>query len=166
MSTVIKSLLLDLILALQTEPAARFLASRIVDRALAGDLTILYSRVESSQLSVKLAIPLVRLVLRQDPSVQVWSDVELWNVVFDLVSWIKSTTPPTAFAQAVLDTPFRSSSASQRGIEQTHDELHQRIVEELTGRVYMDVGGFYDRYFEGKAWSSTANDIVERSRVH
>ena len=36
------------------------------------------------------------------------------------------------------------------GIKQTHDEVDQRILEELTGRVYYDIRGFYERYFEGK----------------
>ena len=84
--------------------------------------------------------------------------------MFDLVSWINTTTPPTVFGKAVFDTPLRSSSASQRGIEQTHDEVDQRILEELTGRVYYDVGGFYERYFEGKSWTNNTRDIYEESR--
>jgi hypothetical protein len=74
-------------------------------------------------------------------------------------------TPPTAFEKAVFDTPLRSSSASQRGIKQTHDKVDQRILEELTGRVYYDVGGFYERYFEGKPWTNNARDIYEESRA-
>jgi hypothetical protein len=45
---------------------------------------------------------------------------ELWG------SWAGTET----YEKAVLDTPLRSSSASQRGIEQTHDEVDQRILEE------------------------------------
>jgi hypothetical protein len=56
----------------------------------------------------------------------------------------------TALEIAVLDTPLRSSSASQRGTEQTHEEADQRILKEIRGRVYYDVGGFYKRYFKGK----------------
>jgi hypothetical protein len=40
-------------------------------------------------------------------------------------------TPTTAFENAVFDAPLPSSSASQRGIQQTHEEVDQRIVEEL-----------------------------------
>ena len=80
--------------------------------------------------------------------------VEIWRAVFDLIALTspKQLTPPTAFEKAFFDTPLRSSSASQRGIEQTHDEVDQRVLGELTGRVYYDVGGFYERYFEGKSW--------------
>jgi hypothetical protein len=59
----------------------------------------------------------------------------------------------------------RYSSASQQGTEQTHDEVGQRILEELTGRVYSDVGSFYERYFEGKCWTNNAWDIYEESRA-
>jgi hypothetical protein len=163
MYTVAKNLLLDLILALQNEPAARILRSRIADRTLSGDLTILYSRVDSSQLSIALAAPLVEQFLSCEPDSTTWSDAEFWSAVFDLVSWIKTTTPPTAFEKAAFDTPLRSSSASQRGIEQTHDEVDQRILEELTGRVYYDVGGYFERYFEEKSWSNKAGNIYRKS---
>ena len=34
-----------------------------------------------------------------------------------------------------------------------------------TGRVYYDVGGFYERHFEEKSWTETASDIYKESRV-
>ncbi|KAH9204398.1 hypothetical protein DL95DRAFT_529276 [Leptodontidium sp. 2 PMI_412] len=162
-AVVAKNLLLDLILTLQNEPAARILPSRIANRTLSGDLTILYSRIDSHQLSVALAVPLVEKVLNHERASTTSSEAEFWNSVFDLVSGIKKTTPPPAFEKAVFDTPLRSSSASQSGIEQTHDEVDQRILEELTGRVYYDVEGFYERYFERKTWSNKAGDICEKS---
>jgi hypothetical protein len=72
---------------------------------------------------------------------------QIWRVVFDLIALTspKQLTPPTAFEKAVFDTPLRSSSASQRGIEQTHEEVDQRMLEELTGRVYYDVGVYFER---------------------
>jgi hypothetical protein len=59
---VAKNLVLDLIQALQVEPAARILPSRIADRTLSGDLATLYSRVDSNQLDITLAIPLVKQI--------------------------------------------------------------------------------------------------------
>jgi hypothetical protein len=93
----------------------------------------------------------------------IWDQV--YNAVTESLTSPKQLTPPTAFEKAVFDTPLRSSSASQRGIEQTHDEVDQRILEELTGRVYYDVGGFFKRYFEGKSWTNNARDIYEESRA-
>ena len=68
------------------------------------------------------------------------ADVDIWSAVFELAAHAspKPRTPPTASEKAVFDMPLRSRSASQRGIEQTHDEIDQRILEELTGRAYYD----------------------------
>jgi len=84
--------------------------------------------------------------------------------VFELVAQINLATPPTAFEKTVFDTPLRSSSASQKGIEQTHNEVDQRVREELTGRVFDNVEGFFERYFEEKAWTDKARQIYEQSR--
>ncbi|TGO43961.1 hypothetical protein BCON_0689g00010 [Botryotinia convoluta] len=164
-TTVVKSLVLDLILALQNQPASRILPSRVADRTLSSDLAILYSRVDSNQLDSISAIPLVEQILRNDPDTPTWNDADIWHAVFELVARTNPITPPTAFEKAVFDTPLRSSSASQTGVEQTHDEVDQRILEELTGRVYYDVGGFYERYFEGKSWTNNTKDIYEESRA-
>jgi hypothetical protein len=162
---VVKNLLLDLIQALQIEPAARTLPSRIADRTVSGDLAILYGRVDSNQLDITLAIPLVEQIVRNEPDAPTWNDADIWHAVFELVARTNPATPPTAFEKAVFDTPLRSSSASQRGIEQTHDKVDRRILEELTGRVHDNVGGFYERYFEGKSWTNNARDIYEGSRA-
>ncbi|KAF8846692.1 hypothetical protein BDZ45DRAFT_719281 [Acephala macrosclerotiorum] len=160
-----KSLVLDLIQALLIEPAARILPSRIADRTLSGDLAILYSRLDSNQLDSALAIPLIEQIVGNEPDALTWNDADIWLAVFELVVRTTPATPPTAFEKAVFDTPLRSSSASQRGIEQTHDEVDQRVCEELIGRVFDNVGGFFERYFERKTWSNKAGDIYEESRA-
>lgn len=162
---VVKNLVLDLIQALQIEPAARTLPSRIADRTLSGDLAILYGRVDSNQLDIASAIPLVEQIVRNEPDVSTWNDADIWHAVFELVARTNPATPLTAFEKAVFDTPLRSSSASQRGLEQTYDEVDQRILEELTGRVYYDVRGFFERHFEEKTWANNVRDIYEESRA-
>ncbi|PQE09263.1 serine threonine- kinase Sgk2 protein [Rutstroemia sp. NJR-2017a BBW] len=155
-------LVLDLIETLLTFPAARILCSPIDRKTrLRADLFSLGSKVGSRDFDIKSTIPLVELVVNNAP------DVEIWHAVFNLILTTspKRVTPPTAFEKAVFDTPLRSSSASQRGVEQTHDEVDQRILEELTGRVYYDVGGFYERYFEGKSWTNNTRDIYKESRA-
>jgi hypothetical protein len=118
--TYIEDLVLDLIGALQTFPAACVLRSQINRRTrLRAGLFSLGSKVGSSDFDIKSTIPLVELVVNNAP------DVEIWRAVFDLIALTipKQLTPPTTFEKAVFDTPLRSSSASQRGIEQTHDEV-------------------------------------------
>jgi hypothetical protein len=121
--------------------------------------------VDANQVNIALSIPLVELIARNEPGTPTPNDADIWHTVFELIARSNSPTPPPAFEKAVFDTPLRSSSASQRGIEQTHDEVDQRILEELTGRVYYDVGGFYERYFEGKSWTNNIRNIYEESRA-
>ena len=59
-----KNLVLDLILALANEAAARILPSRIADRTLSRDLGILYSRVDANLVNIVSFIPLVELIVR------------------------------------------------------------------------------------------------------
>ncbi|KAH6704139.1 hypothetical protein BKA61DRAFT_680388 [Leptodontidium sp. MPI-SDFR-AT-0119] len=49
--------------------------------------------------------------------------------------------------------------------DKAHEEVDQRILDELTGRVYYDVGGFNERYFERKSWTNNAKHIYEQSRT-
>ncbi|KFY03989.1 hypothetical protein V490_00032, partial [Pseudogymnoascus sp. VKM F-3557] len=159
-TAVAKNLVLDLILALQNHRNVRTLPSQNGRANLLEDLFTLGSSVYSNDFDIRSAIPLVERVVNNAP------DEEICSAVSDLVAHAgpKQITPPTAFENSVYDTPLRSSSASQRGIEQTHDEVDQRILEELTGRVYYDVGKFFERYFEGKVWTNNTKDIYENSR--
>ncbi|KAH6661848.1 hypothetical protein B0J14DRAFT_312897 [Halenospora varia] len=93
-----EDLVLDLIGTLQTLPAARVLRSQI-DREtrLRADIFSLGSKVGSSDFNIKSTIPLVELVVKNAP------DVEIWRAVFDLIALTspKPITPPTAFEKAV-----------------------------------------------------------------
>jgi hypothetical protein len=121
--------------------------------------------LDSNQLDIVLTIPLVDYIVRNKPDMPTWNDTDIWHAVFKLVARTNPVTPPTVFRKAFFDTPLRSSSASQKGIEQTHNEVDQRILEELTGRVYLNVRGFYKRYFKGKSWTNNARDIYKGSRA-
>ena len=118
---VAKTLVLDLIKTLQIEPAARTLPSRIAG-TLSGDLATLYSRMDSNQLDIALAIPPVKQIVGNE---RTWNDANIWGAVFELIAQTSPITPPTAFENAVLETQLRSSSVSQRRIERTHDEVDQ-----------------------------------------
>lgn len=105
---------------------------KVLDNSLiriSGDLAILYGRVDSNQLDIASAIPLVEQIVRNEPDTLTWNDADIWHAVFELVARTNPATPPTAFEKAVFDTPLRSSSASQRGIEQTHDEVDHNSID-------------------------------------
>ena len=146
--------MLDLLLALQNLPAARFLRSRNSHKSILRDLFDLGSQADSGDFDVKSVIPLLEQVIGSA------SDLEIWNTVFTLVTPPKATTPPTVFNKVILDTPLKSTSGSRHGKEQIHKKLDKRILQEVNGCVYNDTKGFYEKYFEGKSWLSTAEQII------
>jgi len=129
MYIVIKSLVLDLILALQNQPASRILPSRIGDRTLAGDLGILYGRVDSNQLDIASAIPLVEQIVSNQPNAPTWNDADIWHAVFELVARTNHITPPTAFERAVF----------YRVLLTTHSGLPELVILCCLARISMVV---------------------------
>jgi hypothetical protein len=105
------NLVFDLILALISQQASRVLFSRHDSGTLSGDLASLYSRISSQQTEIEPIATLLDLVVRHE------SDEKIWSAVFSLVASL--TAPPPIFEKARFDTPLRSTSASQSGIEQT-----------------------------------------------
>jgi hypothetical protein len=148
-----KSLILDLIFALQSLPAARILPSKNTSGILLDDIVRFAPNVISKDFDNKSVVPLLEQVIKHAP------DWNIWNAVFALVTKPRAT-PPTVFNKSIPDTPLKSTSGSQQGSEQFHDDIDPRILEEVNGCVYDDTKGFYEKYFELKSWSSTAEQIV------
>ncbi|KAI9765253.1 MAG: hypothetical protein M1839_005600 [Geoglossum umbratile] len=152
-STDAKDLILDLISTLQVIPTARSLRSRNDRGTLSADLATFYLQLDSNEADVKSVFPLLEQIIGGAP------DPDIWNAVFALVTKPR-VTPPTVFNKAALDTPLKSTSSSQHGKEQIHKKLDERILQEINCCVYNNTKGFYEKYFEGKSWSSTAEQIV------
>jgi hypothetical protein len=94
----VKILVLDLTQALQIEPAARTLPSRIADRTVSGDLAILYGRVDSNQLDIA--------VLQRDSHISC-DDILAVAIVLDGAVQIRGQ----GFASGVLRNEFSVSGA-------------------------------------------------------
>jgi len=148
----LKNLVLDLILALQTLPTARLLPSPNNRGTLFGDLSRFNAVVDSDDFDIKSVVPLLEQVIKRAP------DKDIWSAVISLVSL--RATPPSISNKAALDTPLKSTSSSQQGSEQIHDEIDQRILQEINGCVYQNTRGFYEKYFEGRSWSPAVEKIV------
>ncbi|KFY91421.1 hypothetical protein V500_04682, partial [Pseudogymnoascus sp. VKM F-4518 (FW-2643)] len=93
---------------------------------------------------IERVTPLLKAVIKNESDDIIWD--EAYAAVTESTPLPFLNQPPWSNAassivnsSAAFDTPLRSSSASQRGIEQTHDEVDHRILEELAGRVYYDV---------------------------
>lgn len=142
-----KIYVLDLLTALLSHPAARALQSRNGGGDLRGDLGFFLSQIDSDVVSVQSAIQLLTQVTKHAP------DVAIRNAVFALVAK-PVTTPNSSFKKLEPDTPCKSNTSSQRGNEQTHADMDERILQEVNLCLYKNTKGFYEKYFEGKSWSS------------
>ena len=148
----LRNVSLDLFLALQSLSAARRLPSPNGHENLLSDLLRFSSLLNSDDVAVKSVIPLHEKVIVHA------ADEDIWSAVTSLVSL--RTTPPTIFNKATFDTPLKSTSSSHQGSEQTHDEIDPRILQEINGCVYQNTRGFYEKYFEGRSWSSAVEKMV------
>ncbi|KAF2787657.1 hypothetical protein K505DRAFT_379435 [Melanomma pulvis-pyrius CBS 109.77] len=153
-SSDVRNLWIRLFFILQALPAAEHLRSKTGRESLRSDLLGFASTVLSSDFDLKSVLPLAQHILDQAP------DQNIWDAVIALVTL--KTTPPSLPSALSLDTPLKSTSSSQRANEQTHDDMDERILQEINGCVYKDTGGFYEKYFEGKEWSTEAERITER----
>lgn len=118
------------------------------------DLFSLGTRIESADFDATSFIPLFEHIDRHA------SDEEICTALFALLASY-TTDPPTVFSKVPLDTPLKSTSSSQHADEQTHDDIDERILQEINGCVYRDTGGFYGKYFEEKEWSADAYRITQ-----
>jgi len=111
---------------------------------IASDLFGLRRRVRNGNFKYEHHRALSHLVVKQA------SDVDVWNAVYDLITTVSRTTPPTSIPVSFDGTPNTSSSASQQGGEQTQKLVEGRVFEEIRGCTYQNVEGFFSKYFEGK----------------
>ena len=154
--TGLKNLALDLFIALQNLSVARYLPSSSGRGILLGDLSRFVSLLSSDDVDVYCVIPLIKRVIERA------SDEDVLNAASALIT--PRATPPTILNKAALDTPLKSTSSSQQGSEQTHEEIDPRILQEINGCIYRDTKGFYERYFEGRSWSPTVEKIVRAAK--
>jgi hypothetical protein len=143
---------LNLFLALQNLSAAQYLPSPNSREILLSDLLRFSTLLISNDINVDSAVPLLEQVIKCA------ADEDIWTAVISLVS--PRATPPTISTKAALDTPLRSTSSSQQGNEQTHDEIDSRILQEINGCVYNNTKGFFEKYFEGRSWSPAVEMII------
>lgn len=101
-----ENIALDLILALQTQLAARILQSRHGDGTLGGDLGGLFSRIDSNQLDIKSVALLLKAVINGA------KDEDIWVAVYALIALTKPTHLPT--------TPPRSGPSFILHLSRTH----------------------------------------------
>jgi hypothetical protein len=148
----LRNRVLNLFLALQNLSAAQYLPSPTSREILLCDLLRFSTLLISDDINVNTVVPLFQQVIRYA------ADEDIWNTFISLVSL--RAAPPTIFNKASLDTALKSTSSSQQGSEQIHDEIDPRILQEINGCVYQNTKGFYEKSFERRSWSPTVETIV------
>jgi len=144
-----------LLTTLMSHEVALDLRSKTGSGDIASDLLGLRRRVRNGNFNYEHHRALSRLVVKQA------SDVDVWNAVFDLITTVSRTTPPTSIPVSFDGTPITSSSASQQGGEQTQKLVEGRIFEEIRGCTHQNVEGFFSKYFEEKPWTERTKEIYK-----
>lgn len=148
-----KKAILELLVALLTSDAAKYLSSPVGNRDVAFDLLRLHQRIQKGDFSYQLYRSLSQLVIKKA------SDTNIWSAVFKLIITVSQTSPPSSVPISFNATPVTSSSTSQQGSEQTRKLVEARVFEEIRHCTYRNVGGFFSKYFEEKVWTEQTKEI-------
>ena len=143
-----RDVILDLLLALQSQPAARVILSRAGSGPLIGDLFRLGSQVTSSTLKIGYTAPLLKLVLNEA------KDADIWAAVFDLVARTNSvpqpTTPPPShpsFTSSFRQTPWSFNTGGFEDTSEYRKQVDDLLREELLPSLRIDIPDFVDAVF-------------------
>jgi len=101
--------------------------------------------------------PLSQLVINKA------SDTEVWAAVLNLVTNFSRTTPSPSTPTSFDDTLIIRSSSSFQGNEQR--VLDVALQYEPTGRIFRDVKGFFEKYFEQRSWSQRCTEVYNAMRM-
>ena len=142
-----------LLYTLQGHEAAFNLRSKIGNDNVATELSKLFGLIQRGRYDYEHYRALTRLVVKRAP------DVDIWNAVFDLITSISRTTPPTSIPVSFDGTPITKSSSSFQGSEQTRRIIESEMFYEIKRCTYRDVDGFFEKYFEGHLWSGKSKAI-------
>ena len=129
------------------------LHSKIGNDNVATELSKLFALIQRGRYDYEHYRALSRLVVKRVP------DVDIWNAVFDLITSIFRTTPPTSIPVSFDGTPITKSSSSFQGSEQTRRIIESEMFYEIKRCTYRDVDGFFEKYFEGRLWSGKSKAI-------
>ncbi|KAI9808740.1 MAG: hypothetical protein M1825_003892 [Sarcosagium campestre] len=147
-----------LLSTLQSHEVALNLRSKIGGSNVGGDLSKLFGLVQSGRYNYEDYRTLSRLVVKQA------SDFEIWSAVLDLVTAVSQTTPPASRPLSFDGTPITVSSSSFQDSEQTRKIIESAMFHEIKGCTYRNVGGFFEKYFQGRRWSGKCKAIYDTAR--
>lgn len=133
-----KNSVLDLILALQSIPAARLLPSPNGRGSLFGDLSRFNSVVDSDDFDFSSVARLLKEVVDNAP------DTQIWKTVKELV--VESTPPPRLLPN-IDQTPYSFNTSSFVNTSEYRKHVDDVLKVELGAALYIGVPGFYEAFF-------------------
>ena len=148
-----QKVVLMLLFTLQSHEVALDLHSKTEYRDIVSELSALFRRVQNGNFNYKHYHGLSQLVIKQA------SDVDIWNAVFDLITTVSWTTPPTSIPASYNDTSIMISSSSFQGSKQTQRIIKSAMFYEIKECMYHKVNYFFKKYFEGQYWSHKSKAI-------
>ncbi|KAI9769851.1 MAG: hypothetical protein M1840_003845 [Geoglossum simile] len=134
----LKNLVIDLILALQSLPAARLLPSPNGRGTLSGHLSRFYSAVDSGDFDLRSAVPLLTKVLNKA------SDADIWDAVYGLVT---ESTPPPRPLPYPNQTPISFNTGSLANTSEYRKHFDSALKDELDSSLRIDIPNFFDTFF-------------------
>ncbi|VCU41198.1 Bgt-50753 [Blumeria graminis f. sp. tritici] len=127
------------------------------DNNMSGRIFSIYKRMKSKAIQISYFQPLVTSILFNS------ADVEIWSHLTDLVDNLEPITPVQHDASSSHhpDAQHIYTTAQLKGADETMDILKDALRKELTGTVFEDVTGFYEKFFEKPLWASKCQKISE-----
>ncbi|VCU41201.1 Bgt-50744 [Blumeria graminis f. sp. tritici] len=154
--TPISDLLINLLSSFQSY-AQDCSVPTTADNNMSGRIFSIYKRMNSKAIQISYFQPLVTSILFNS------ADVEIWSHLTDLVDNLEPITPLQLDASSSHhpDAQHIYTTAQLKGADETMDILKDALRKELTGTVFEDVTGFYEKFFEKPLWASKCQKISE-----
>ena len=145
-----RPLVLDLVSALHTLPVSRQLSSNTGRGSLSGDISRLYSEIDSELVDVDRLIPLLRDVINKEPDEVILTQA---------CAAVTESTPPPRPVSPVQQT-LRNTSSFANSSE--HRKYIDDVLKEELGPLYVGIPGFYGKFF-GEISSLTEISVSKMS---
>jgi hypothetical protein len=134
---------------LQVLPASRSLPSKGNNVNLFGDLLELNSAVNSGNFDIERILPLLRVVLKNEPDEVIWNNVYAAIAASTAFTVAKPTTPPLSaptLTASFQQTPRLHNTGSFANSTE-HRKYVDGVLKEELGQLYVGVPDFFDAYF-------------------
>ncbi|KAI4173799.1 MAG: hypothetical protein LQ343_002734 [Gyalolechia ehrenbergii] len=155
--------------AVANDAVSRLLATLIAHKAalalpsptghdhIASNLSTLLAHVRDGHFDYEPYRALSRLVITQAP------DADIWAAVFDLLTTLSPTTPPTTIAPSIHAFPIltSSSSSSQQGAEPTRESVQGRCFEGTRTCSPQNGDASFSQCLEEKPWAKRVEEIYK-----